>query len=96
MRSASSVNPCWADSDAVRVVASDAPYDALAALLQRCGVRAAVVVPFRHAERIVVLGPDGIVEDGSHEELLARDGDYARMFRLQAARFASAGGQVQA
>lgn len=50
----------------------------------------------RHAERIVVLGPDGIVEDGSHEELLARDGDYARMFRLQAARFASAGGQAQA
>jgi ABC-type multidrug transport system fused ATPase/permease subunit len=45
----------------------------------------------RHAERIVVLGPDGVVEDGSHEELLARGGPYAGMFRLQAARFAAAG-----
>ncbi|GAB3578363.1 ATP-binding cassette domain-containing protein [Calidifontibacter terrae] len=41
----------------------------------------------RHAQRIVVLGPEGVVEDGSHDELLARKGDYARMFRLQASRF---------
>lgn len=41
----------------------------------------------RHAERIVVLGPHGVVEDGSHDELIARDGDYAQMFRLQASRF---------
>lgn len=45
----------------------------------------------RHAERIVVLGPDGIVQDGSHAELLASGGEYSTMFRLQAARFAAAG-----
>lgn len=45
----------------------------------------------RHAERIVVLGPDGIEEDGSHEELLAAGGTYAHLFRLQASRFATAG-----
>ncbi|MFC6704776.1 ATP-binding cassette domain-containing protein [Flexivirga alba] len=45
----------------------------------------------RHAERIVVLGPDGVVQDGSHDELLASGGPYAEMFRLQAARFAAAG-----
>ncbi|HEX3815325.1 MAG TPA: ABC transporter ATP-binding protein [Mycobacteriales bacterium] len=47
----------------------------------------------RRAERIVVLdGATGnITEDGSHEELLARGGEYATMFGLQARRFAQAG-----
>ncbi len=50
----------------------------------------------RHAERIVVLGATGggrgaIVEDGSHAELMAAGGAYARMFTLQASRFAAAG-----
>jgi ATP-binding cassette subfamily B protein len=47
----------------------------------------------RRAERIVVLdGTTGrITEDGSHEELLARGGEYATMFTLQATRFAQAG-----
>lgn len=45
----------------------------------------------RHADRIVVLGPDGVVQDGSHEQLLEWGGPYADMFRLQAARFAAAG-----
>jgi ATP-binding cassette subfamily B protein len=50
----------------------------------------------RHAERIVVIGPaDGdrgaIVEDGSHDELMAVGGAYAQMFTLQASRFAAAG-----
>lgn len=45
----------------------------------------------RHAERIVVLGPDGVLQDGSHDELLALGGPYAEMFHLQAARFAAAG-----
>ncbi len=47
----------------------------------------------RHAERIVVLGPDGVVEDGSHEELMDENGPYAEMFALQASRFAAAGAQ---
>ncbi|MFC8226194.1 ABC transporter ATP-binding protein [Streptomyces sp. NPDC057287] len=41
----------------------------------------------RRAERIVVLEKGLVVEDGAHEELLARQGRYAAMFDLQAARF---------
>ncbi|MFB8116601.1 ABC transporter ATP-binding protein [Streptomyces sp. NPDC055962] len=41
----------------------------------------------RRAERIVVLEKGVVVEDGGHEELLARQGRYAAMFDLQAARF---------
>lgn len=47
----------------------------------------------RHADRIVVLGPRGVVQDGSHEQLLADGGPYAQMFRLQASRFVAAGGE---
>lgn len=55
----------------------------------------------RHAERIIVIGgaqgseSDGlsaILEDGTHDELLAAGGEYARIFTLQAQRFATAGG----
>ncbi len=41
----------------------------------------------RCADRIVVLERGAVVEDGGHDELLAGDGRYARMFRTQAARF---------
>jgi ATP-binding cassette subfamily B protein len=46
----------------------------------------------RHADRVVVLGCDvdggaRVMEDGTHTDLLAADGRYAHMFRLQAARF---------
>ncbi|MFJ5736181.1 ABC transporter ATP-binding protein [Streptomyces microflavus] len=41
----------------------------------------------RRADRIVVLDGGRMTESGSHEELLAHDGRYARLFRLQAARF---------
>lgn len=42
----------------------------------------------RHADRIVVLEDGALVEDGTHEQLLAHGGRYAEMFRLQAALFA--------
>ncbi|GIE99861.1 multidrug ABC transporter permease [Paractinoplanes rishiriensis] len=42
----------------------------------------------RHADRIVFLQDGRITESGSHAQLLARGGEYARLFRLQAARFA--------
>jgi ATP-binding cassette subfamily B protein len=45
----------------------------------------------RQASSIVVLDGGRVVEQGSHDELVARGGPYAEMFRLQAARFAAAG-----
>jgi ATP-binding cassette subfamily B protein len=44
----------------------------------------------RPADRIVVLRDGRVAEEGDHETLMAVDGDYARSFRLQAARFAGA------
>jgi len=37
----------------------------------------------RHVDRIVVLDKGRVVEDGSHDELLARRGFYSRLYRLQ-------------
>jgi ATP-binding cassette, subfamily B, bacterial len=42
----------------------------------------------RMADRILVLDQGRLVESGTHRDLLALDGMYARMFSLQAARYA--------
>jgi ABC-type transport system involved in cytochrome bd biosynthesis fused ATPase/permease subunit len=44
----------------------------------------------RRADRIVVVEHGRVVEDGSHTELMAAGGTYARMYTLQAARFSVA------
>jgi ATP-binding cassette subfamily B protein len=44
----------------------------------------------RNADRIVLLEKGRIVEQGSHDDLMTDDGAYARLFRLQAARFTGA------
>ena len=38
----------------------------------------------RHADRILVLGEQGVVEDGTHDALIAAGGAYAQLHRMQA------------
>lgn len=45
----------------------------------------------RMADRIVVFEDGGVAEEGTHAELLARGGTYARMFALQAEGYRDAG-----
>lgn len=44
----------------------------------------------RDAHRICVLGDGRILESGTHAELIAANGHYATMFRLQASRYVDA------
>jgi ATP-binding cassette subfamily B protein len=37
----------------------------------------------RHVDRILVLHKGRVAEEGTHEALLARDGIYAKLYRLQ-------------
>jgi ATP-binding cassette subfamily B protein len=45
----------------------------------------------RRADRIVVLEGGRVVEDGTHDSLVTAGGRYARMYALQASRFAAEG-----
>jgi ATP-binding cassette subfamily B protein len=37
----------------------------------------------RHADRIIVLTENGVGEEGSHDALMAKDGLYASLYRVQ-------------
>jgi len=59
------------------------------ALLQLAHGRTTVVIAHRlstvrHADRIVVLTPDGIAEQGTHAQLMAANGRYAALHAVQA------------
>ena len=41
----------------------------------------------RHADRILMMEKGRVIERGNHEELMALDGKYAEMFRLQAEKY---------
>lgn len=41
------------------------------------------------ADKIIVLKDGRIVEQGNHKELLARNGEYAALWRLQAEKYAN-------
>ena len=69
-----------------------AEYEVFVRFNQLMAGRMAVVISHRFstvrmADRIVVLGDGRVIEEGSHEELLAREGLYAELFEMQAAGY---------
>jgi ATP-binding cassette, subfamily B, bacterial len=69
-----------------------AEYEVFVRFNQLMAGRMAVVISHRFstvrmADRIVVLGDGRVLEEGTHEGLLARDGLYAELFEMQAAGY---------
>lgn len=49
----------------------------------------------RFADRILLFAHGQLCEQGTHEQLMAQDGTYARMFNMQAAKYRAGEGQVE-
>ena len=69
-----------------------AEYEVFVRFNQLMAGRMAVVISHRFstvrmADRIIVLGEGRVIEEGTHEELLVRDGLYAELFEMQAAGY---------
>lgn len=71
---------------------AEAEYELFMKMLQLARGRTAILVSHRFgtvrmADRILVMHEGRIVEQGSHDELIAMDGYYARLYNLQATLF---------
>lgn len=67
-------------------------YELNKAISETCTDRTVVFISHRlsttrHADRILMLENGRVVESGSHDELMEKDGKYAYMFRLQAEKY---------
>lgn len=67
-------------------------YELNMAISRECEDRTVVFISHRlsttrHADRILMLENGRIIESGSHDELMEKDGKYAYMFRLQAEKY---------
>jgi ATP-binding cassette subfamily B protein len=69
-----------------------AEYEVFVRFAELMAGRMAVVISHRFstvrmADRIIVLADGGVVEEGTHEELVARGAQYAELFEMQAAGY---------
>ena len=75
--------------EATSALDNESEHSVRAALLRLTRNRTTLVIAHRlstvrNADRILVLTDQGIAEEGAHETLLAADGAYARLYRVQA------------
>ncbi len=74
--------------EATSALDTETEYEIQESLIQMAHGRTVMIIAHRlstvvHADRIVVLEQGQIVEEGSHKELLAKEGRYAHLWYLQ-------------